>query len=400
MLNSFSLRYKLFILLATMLTGLLLLIAIININMNQMKERLDNIYFGNFIPVKTLQTMRMYYSEDIVIPLYKVRHGLLEVNEAKSLIVTARSEVLALWKQYKKIYKSDSELPYIEYTNELLKKTERYLEKVVKALDNDSTKNKISLATLSKKVEKIDTALEKIENFEIESARIGRKGILEIYEMTSIVLNLISLAAIILALLISLPIIRSIRKNQLKLEENKEELEQLNIKLKEAALNDSLTGLHNRRYFNDIAKNELRRCAREKRLFAFLMLDIDYFKQYNDTYGHIMGDKALQEVAKSLKGSFQRPGDYVFRLGGEEFGVILSPDTSSDAMMRAQTVNERIKELEIEHTGSKIESVLTVSIGVRVIEVDIDSNIEDIMHSADEALYIAKEEGRNRSIQA
>jgi len=400
MLNSFSLRYKLFILLATMLTGLLLLIAIININMNQMKERLDNIYFGNFIPVKTLQTMRMYYSEDIVIPLYKVRHGLLEADEAKSLIVTAKSEVLVLWKQYKKIYKSDSELPYIEYTNELLKKTEHYLANVVKALDNDSTKNQISLATLSKKVEKIDTALEKIENFEIESARIGRKGILEIYDMTSIVLNLISLAAIILALLISLPIIRSIRNNQLKLEENKKELEQLNIQLKEAALNDSLTGLHNRRYFNDIAKNELRRCAREKRLFAFLMLDIDYFKQYNDTYGHQMGDKALQDVAKSLKMSFQRPGDFVFRLGGEEFGVILSPDTSSDAMVRAQTVNERIKELEIEHTGSKVESVLTVSIGVRVVEVDSDSNIEEIMHSADEALYRAKEEGRNKSIQA
>jgi len=400
MLNSFSLRDKLFILLATMLTGLLLLIAIININMNQMKERLDNIYFGNFIPVTTLQTMRMHYSEDIVIPLYKVRHGLLEANDAKSLIVTARSEVLVLWKQYKKIYKSDSELPYIEYTNKLLKKTERYLEQVVKALDNDSTKNKISLATLSKKVEKIDTALEKIENFEIESARIGRKGILEIYEMTSIILNLISIAAIILALLISLPIIRSIRNNQLKLEENKYELEQLNIRLKEAALNDSLTGLHNRRYFNDIAKNELRRCVREKRLFAFLMLDIDYFKQYNDTYGHPMGDKALQEVAKSLKDSFQRPGDYVFRLGGEEFGVILSPDTPSDAIMRAKTVNERIKELEIKHTGSKVESVLTVSIGVRVVEVDSNSNIEEIMHRADEALYRAKEEGRNRSVQA
>jgi len=400
MLNSFSLRYKLFILLATMLTGLLLLIAIININMNQMKERLDNIYFGNFIPVKTLQTMRMYYSEDIVIPLYKVRYGLIDSNEVKSSIVTARSEILALWKQYKKIYKSDSELPYIEYTNELLKKTEHYLEKVVKALDNDSIRNKISLSTLSKRVETIDIALEKIENYEIESARVGRKGILEIYEMTSIVLNLISLAAIILALLISLPIIRSIRNNQLKLEENKEELEQLNIQLKEAALNDSLTGLHNRRYFNDLAKNELRRCAREKRLFAFLMLDIDYFKQYNDTYGHPMGDKALQDVAKSLKDSFQRPGDYVFRLGGEEFGVILSPDTQTDAMERAKTVNERIKGLEIEHSGSKVESVLTVSIGVRVVDVDSDSNIEEIMHSADEALYRAKEDGRNRAVQA
>jgi len=399
MLNSFSLRSKLFILLLTMLTGLLLLIVVININMNQMKKRLDNIYFGNFIPVKTLQTMRMHYSEDIVIPIYKVRYGLLHVEKTKSKLITSRQEVLALWKQYKKIYKSDEEMPYIEYTNELVKQAERYLNKVVDVLDSDATGQKLSLTTLSKRIDNIDTALAKLEEYEIESARVGRKAILEIYNRTTIVLNLISLAAIILALLISLPIVRSIRRNQLKLEENKEQLESLNLQLKEAALKDSLTGLYNRRYFNDIAKNELRRCAREHHLFTFLMLDIDFFKQYNDTYGHPMGDKALKDVADALQKSFQRAGDHVFRLGGEEFGIIYSPETENDAIERAQMLNERVRELAIEHSGSKVENIVTVSIGVEIVDAQSDTNIEEIMRKADEALYRAKEEGRNRAVR-
>jgi len=126
-----------------------------------------------------------------------------------------------------------------------------------------------------------------------------------------------------------------------------------------------------------------------------MMMDIDYFKQYNDTYGHIEGDFALKSVAKVLKDTLKRPSDFVFRLGGEEFGAILTDVDESNSAMLAREICQNIKAREIKHESSKAGEFLTISIGVVCCEADEDLDEEILMIRADEMLYKAKENGRD-----
>lgn len=129
-----------------------------------------------------------------------------------------------------------------------------------------------------------------------------------------------------------------------------------------------------------------------------MMIDIDYFKQYNDTYGHHQGDTALISVANSLKKSLKRPEDYVFRLGGEEFCVITSEINKEGTLELEKRIKSNIESLLIEHIGSKCSSYLTASIGIKIVSDDLYLDYDDIYKLADDALYEAKDEGRNKII--
>ena len=126
------------------------------------------------------------------------------------------------------------------------------------------------------------------------------------------------------------------------------------------------------------------------------MLDIDFFKQYNDTYGHIKGDYALKSVVKVLKEVLKRPSDYVFRLGGEEFGVLLVDTDELDSAKMAQKICDRIKKEKIKHENSKVNDYLTISIGVICCIADEALDENALITCADNMLYKAKENGRDR----
>ncbi|MCI4624470.1 MAG: diguanylate cyclase [Candidatus Magnetoovum sp. WYHC-5] len=165
---------------------------------------------------------------------------------------------------------------------------------------------------------------------------------------------------------------------------------------REMSLTDPLTGLYNRRSMEIFFKRELERAKRERRYIAFMMLDIDFFKQYNDNYGHQAGDEAIKQVATILKQHFKRPGDYVFRMGGEEFGALFVGLDVQQSLNFVENIRKKIAVLNIEHAKSNISDVLTVSIGINVAFGD-NGITEDIMiKKADDALYKAKGEGRNR----
>jgi diguanylate cyclase (GGDEF)-like protein len=127
-----------------------------------------------------------------------------------------------------------------------------------------------------------------------------------------------------------------------------------------------------------------------------MMLDIDFFKQYNDTYGHIEGDYALKSVAKVLKDTLRRPGDFVFRLGGEEFGVLLTNTDETNSAKLARDIGEAIKAREIKHKNSAVNEFVTISIGVVCCIADKALNEELLFSRADEMLYEAKDSGRDR----
>ncbi|CAK4824536.1 unnamed protein product [Aphanomyces euteiches] len=126
------------------------------------------------------------------------------------------------------------------------------------------------------------------------------------------------------------------------------------------------------------------------------MLDIDYFKSFNDTYGHLSGDECIKTVAQVLNSSVNRPGDLAARFGGEEF-IVLLPDTEPEGAMKvARTIRATIEALQIVHKGSSINDYVTVSLGVATIAPVLEQTAKELVYAADQALYEAKQTGRNR----
>ena len=182
---------------------------------------------------------------------------------------------------------------------------------------------------------------------------------------------------------------------KLRNEELIESLQQTNTRLQQQNIIDELTKISNRRHFDEILEKEWLRAKRIRASLALLMIDIDFFKQYNDTFGHLKGDECLKQIATVLSNNLNRPGDFVARYGGEEF-CILVPDTDMDgAISFAETVHSAIIGLKIDNPGSEVSKYLTVSIGIAAIVPKQGDNYMDLIYTSDKALYKAKSDGRN-----
>ena len=160
------------------------------------------------------------------------------------------------------------------------------------------------------------------------------------------------------------------------------------------SITDELTQLYNRRFFNTKIIEEINRAKRENNYLSFLIMDIDYFKEYNDTYGHQQGDLVLEKVANLLKKKTSRASDFAFRLGGEEFGIITSLDKEK-VIEFANLIKTEIENLHIEHKASDISKYLTISIGIFSKSGVEISNSDALYKEADDCLYEAKNLGRN-----
>ena len=165
--------------------------------------------------------------------------------------------------------------------------------------------------------------------------------------------------------------------------------------LEVVSITDGMTGLFNRREFDLSFNKRLDLVRREKKTLVFMMLDIDHFKLYNDNYGHQDGDTTLKNVARALKNTFSRPDDTVYRLGGEEFGVLFSTNNADGAKEMSQRVLDNIKKLNITHSFSSTSDRITVSIGTGIV-VNSQTSTDNIYAEVDSALYRAKEDGRDR----
>jgi diguanylate cyclase (GGDEF)-like protein len=159
---------------------------------------------------------------------------------------------------------------------------------------------------------------------------------------------------------------------------------------------DSLTGVANRRHFDIFIYQEWRKAQREGWPLAMLMVDVDFFKLYNDVYGHQYGDQCLRSIADAISKVIRRPSDLVSRYGGEEFGVILPNTPLHGAMNVAEQMRQAVGTLFIEHKKSPVAHYVTVSIGVAVMTPVKESHPDELVAASDEALYMAKKSGRNR----
>jgi diguanylate cyclase (GGDEF)-like protein len=186
------------------------------------------------------------------------------------------------------------------------------------------------------------------------------------------------------------------RKHEARLIQLTHKLQEANQTLERLSLMDGVTGIANRRFLDLVLDREWKRSIRHLLSFSLVMIDIDYFKHFNDTYGHQSGDDCLRKVGRALTGTLKRPGDLLGRYGGEEFLAVL-PDTDySAAFSIAQSLQESINALKIPHAASQTESHVTISLGLATSTPGQKIEMDELLSLADQALYKAKREGRNR----
>ena len=182
---------------------------------------------------------------------------------------------------------------------------------------------------------------------------------------------------------------------EIRVAERTAELETVNRRLRMASMEDALTKLANRRWFNTTMDREIRRARRNGDPLSLLMIDVDFFKQYNDRYGHIKGDVCLKKIGAALRETFRRAEDLPCRYGGEEFAVILPAIPAEEACALAERLRRKIEKLSMPHDASSVAPIVTISAGVAT-EQNTSYTMEHLIDNADQALYKAKSGGRNR----
>jgi diguanylate cyclase (GGDEF)-like protein len=187
-----------------------------------------------------------------------------------------------------------------------------------------------------------------------------------------------------------------VKKRTQALDASRKELEKANLSLEQMTRKDPLTGLWNRRHFDAVIHTEWRRCLRYQKPIAVMIFDIDYFKQYNDCYGHVAGDACLIQIAQTASELFKRASDLVIRLGGEEFAVVMPELGKDEAIRMAGHLLQKMEELDIPHKCSPLCPRVTVSIGVTSNVPEFHESFEELLLMADKALYQAKSAGRNQ----
>ena len=354
-----STTVKLIILVCTVLVTLIFSSFLFNTQIDNLKKQVDNIYFGNLIPIVKLQIILDNYQEIIS----------CKTNKHNCIIEKEKNVILQEWNYYYQAFKNKDERVVVDTINAEI--INSFNEKRIEVLKNI--------------LNRVDFLIQ----YETQIAFKERKKFLEDYEnMKSYLFYSILTILLLSFIVIAYIILQVIKKDK--------QLTILNTKYKMDSITDSMTKLHNRKYFDNIFDNMPFIANANNWRCAFIMVDIDFFKQYNDTYGHDMGDVALKKVASTLKEYFDKKYEFVFRLGGEEFGVILF-DVDEDSLENClKDINYKILELEIEHKNSKILDIVSISMGAIIYEPHTYISANKLYKLADECLYKSKENGRNQ----
>jgi len=395
-IEALKLKSKLLFIFIIITIGLVVIGIMGAINLNSMKKNLDSLYFGSLVPVIELSSILQTYHGNLANTIYKANNSEISQSEVEAQIKNAVSRIEKEWKSYEVHFKRDEELQYIEYTATEIKATNQYFTNILKSVEDGYDIKDLSISNFEKKISHIHKIVNKLITYEVKVAKYERKNFLKVYDSILLEVGSILIMVIFGVMIISYYVFKSIQNDQTALEITTKKLKRANKKLENVSYTDSLTGLYNRRYFNLIYDRELKRAKRTHSYITFMMIDIDYFKQYNDTYGHIEGDFALKSVAKVLKDALKRPGDFVFRLGGEEFGILLTETGESNSAIIARNICDFVRAREIKHENSKVNEFVTISIGVACCIADEALKEEILITRADEMLYKAKESGRDR----
>lgn len=353
-----SIGTKLLVLVFTVLATLIIFALLFSSSIEKLKKQVDTIYFASYIP--------------------NVKLNLIKDN-LQNIVLCLENPSCNIEKE-KKIIENEW-----NYYIESFKRSE---EKEISNILNEEFLN-LFINLEQKKFIDFKEKIINLINFKQNQAFEQRKGFLEDYKQMQDFLFYNTLLILFLAFLVIIYIVLKIikKENQLKV---------LNKQYKIDSITDSLTTLYNRKYFDEIFDNmpfisnaNLWKCA-------FIIADIDYFKEYNDTYGHDKGDDALKIVALTIKNYFSKENQYVFRLGGEEFGVVLFNIDEKYLENSLENLRNEVVKLQIEHKNSKILPTVSISLGASMYIPNSYTSANSLYKRADDALYRAKNSGRNR----
>ncbi len=185
------------------------------------------------------------------------------------------------------------------------------------------------------------------------------------------------------------PIVKARVQTHLELKQHRDMLERLTSL-------DGLTGIPNRRRFDEYLDQEWKRAVHDSASLSVIMMDIDFFKPFNDNYGHCAGDECLKQIAGALEGSLKRPADFVARYGGEEFAAIMPGTDIKTAVSTAETIRSNVESLDIRHSYSRVAQHVTMSMGAASAFPSHDCSRTSLLEAADQLLYKAKTTGRNQ----
>jgi diguanylate cyclase (GGDEF)-like protein len=354
-----SVTFKLIVLVTIVLLALISATFMFNSQIDKLKKQIDNIYFGNFVPVVKLENILDNYRK--IIKCRTIKYVCDFKKEEKN--------ILDEWDYYYKSYKDEKERSVVDSINKDIYTTFRV--------------NKLHV--FKNILKKIDFLIQ----YETQMAYKQRILFLEKYDnMKSFLFYNIIIITILALAMIAYIIFQVVRKdNQLRI---------LNQKYQMDAITDAMTKLYNRKHFDTIFDNMPFISNANNWKSAFVMFDIDFFKQYNDTYGHDLGDETLKKVANVLSEYFNQKYEYVFRLGGEEFGAIIF-DVDYETLERClEDINKKVVELQIEHKTSKALNVVSISTGAIIYQPHSYISTNSMYKKADECLYKSKENGRNQ----
>ena len=233
----------------------------------------------------------------------------------------------------------------------------------------------------------------------VVSAALSQDEVLAEWRLDAALQNAVGGVLVLLIAFIGYRVVRQIDlrvKSEAGLLEARNELELINETLARLANQDGLTGLANRRHFDQSLSAEFSRAQREESALGLVLIDVDFFKQYNDIYGHVAGDECLRKIGKVMAYSMRRPGDLAARYGGEEMVVLLPGTDLAGALAVAEGLRNAVQSMGIAHTGNSL-GVVTVSIGVAAfVPVHLKNQAVELVELADKALYKAKASGRNQ----
>ncbi|MGM0518256.1 MAG: GGDEF domain-containing protein [Campylobacterota bacterium] len=354
-----STTFKLIILILVVVTTIFAASYLFNSHIDKLKKQIDYIYFGNFIPVVKLENIKDSFRD--IVSCRTVRYN-CDLKKEKTIIEDE-------WNYYFHSYKTQEE--------------QKVVDSIDKSIKQSFQNNKLHL--FKNVLKQIDYLID----YETQMAYKQRNKFIDRYTKMKDFLfyNIIFITITAFVLMVFIVYLLVKKDKQLRI---------LNKKYKIDSITDSMTKLYNRKYFDTIFDNMPFISNENSWKCAFIILDIDFFKQYNDTYGHDLGDETLKKIALLLKDYFNEKYEFVFRLGGEEFGVILFDIDEQILHKRLKTVNKKIVELGIEHKNSKILDVVSISIGAVIYEPNSHISSNHLYKLADKCLYKSKDNGRNQ----
>ncbi|MEA3228914.1 MAG: GGDEF domain-containing protein [Campylobacterota bacterium] len=355
-----------------------------------MKRNSDMLYSNALIPISELNKADQIYHLKLKNTLALFQSSEITSTQAILEMDNSLLSLEKIWQNYKNNFSYD-EINYLEYALSEIYQLNKKYKAIQKKIETNKQIEPLSLTDLKKDSANIDLIIQKLISDELEIAKNKREKFIDSFNLfrTKII--------IVLSVLVFSTLLYFSVKYKLLFHLSRKKVLLTNTKPKEVEYKDSLTSLYTRRYFNLIFNKKLENAKKNKEYIALIMIDIDYFKEYNNCYGYTQGDKTLLLMAEILKKLTNKKNDFIFRFNGEAFVILSTKTNEMKSLALTNKILQSVKEKQIDHNRSDIDTVLTVSVGMAYCKASAKTTQYSLISQADKMLVKAKENGRNRS---